>query len=164
MEGFMDDEIKKMLIEGYRKTDPEEFEREAARLFITAQENTNHVYKSLMEKILKEYQTNPLKDSIFVIFRFYKSYYNSGMGEIIRKYYLDKFAYDLSELTETCNTKYGNEVYWTEVGPYLKSLLIRKIQKDGFTVDTQYDRVEISTDEFRRVMNKLIAEDNQKRR
>lgn len=163
----MDDEIKKMLIEGYKKTDPEEFEREAARLFIKAQENTNHVYKHLMKEILKEYQTNPLKDSIFVSFKFYETYHNSGMHEIICEYYLDKFAYNLNELTETCNTKYGNEVYWTEVGPCLISLLRSKIKKDGFTfgIDTLHNYcIEISTDEFRRVMNKFITEDNQKRR
>lgn len=154
----MNDEIKKILINGYKAADSRQLEREMAKLAKIAEENTDHVYACIMENIVKEYQAHPLREYIQIQVMFHDSYYGK---------YNDEFTYNATELTKEYNAKYGYDLLWGVGGPCIFSLIKRKLEEDGFSyrrfTTTLYD-IMIDTKDFKRLIEKLMEEDNQKHR
>ncbi len=155
----MNDETKKILIDGYKKADPRQLEREMKKLYKIAEENTDHVYACIMKAVVEEYQTHPLKDLIQIQFMFNDFCYNSS--------YEKQFTYDLTKLTREYNSINGYLLLWAVGGPCILSLIKSKLEEDGFDyrriTTAEYD-IMINTKDFKRLIERLMNEDNQKKR
>ena len=155
----MNDETKKILIDGYKKADPIQLEREMKKLYKIAEENTDKVYACIMEAVVKEYQNHPSNDFIQIQYMFVDFYLGNE--------YKDKFTYDINDVTKAYNAKNGYILLWAIGGPCILPLIKSKLEEDGFDyrrfTTAEYD-IMINTKDFKRLIERLMNEDNQKKR
>ena len=153
----MNDEIRRMLIQGYKSVNSKSLEKETKELSRIADENIDNVFKHVIEDLLKEYQEHPL-NPYFQINFMYSDYYFGKIPGVT-------FEHSLDELAKTYRDAYSKDLHFAISGPFKLSALKKKLEEEGIYyrqgIGSSLDII-LSADEFKELINRLIDEDNQK--